>query len=154
MKPKWKPSVTAAEGARVFLPQLADKYFNAGRKAADKTRSTKALHQFRIATKRFRYSLELFQPVFGASLDRRLDALRKLQRSLGKLNDYRAILKLVADDETLQAQLEKAIKRQLKEFRRRWKTFDSHGQLKSWKTYLAGARAPSSPASRRRPAAP
>jgi hypothetical protein len=83
-----------------------------------------------------------------------LDVLRKLQRSLGKLNDYRAILKLVGDDEALRAQLEKAIQRQLKEFRRRWKEFDSRGQLKSWKAYLAGARAPSSPASRGRPTAP
>jgi CHAD domain-containing protein len=144
MKPKWKQSLNTSRNARAVLPKLVDKYFQAGRKAAGATGSAKALHQFRIATKRFRYSLELFRPVYGASLERRLKALRELQQSLGQINDYRTILKFVPNDEALQAKLQNAIKRKSKEFRARWKVFDLGPQLKNWKAYLAGAPSRSS----------
>jgi len=144
MKPKWKSSRSLRENVRAVLPKLADEYFREGRKAADVKQSAKARHQFRIATKHFRYSLELFRPVYGASLDRRLKALRELQQSLGQMNDYRTILRFVNDDDTIRAKLEKRIKAKSKEFRRLWKAFDSRGQHKNWQAYLAGAPSRSS----------
>ncbi|MBZ5609681.1 MAG: CHAD domain-containing protein [Acidobacteriia bacterium] len=136
---KWNRSQSAAANARRLLPKLAEKYFEAGRKAAGKKRSPKALHRFRIATKRFRYSLELFQPIYGPTLDRRLEAVRGLQQNLGALSDYQTIRTLLSDDQALDARLRKAIRRTTREFQEGWKTFDSTGQLQRWKTYLGRA---------------
>lgn len=149
---KWQPSLSADANAHRILPQLAADYFKAGRKAASKE-SPKALHRFRISTKRFRYALELFEPVYGPTLKKRLRALHKLQDSLGKISDYKSILELVDGDQSTAANLEKAMKRKTKEFRKEWKSFDSSGQLKDWKDYLAngtnGKRATKAPASPR-----
>jgi len=133
---KWKSSENAAQNARRVLPKLAKKYFEAGREAANGKRSSKALHRFRIVTKQFRYALELFRPVYGASLDRRLQALRELQNTLGKISDYQTILDMVPGDKQVAAKVESALKRKSKDFRREWKAFDSNGQLKQWTTYL------------------
>ncbi len=135
---KLKSSRNAAENARVLLPKLAEKYFKAGREAAaDQERSPKELHRFRLATKRFRYSLELFRPVYGSSMDRQLKSLRGLQNVLGKLSDYHSVQTLLASDKTLETKLEHATKRKLKEFRDLWAAFDSNGACERWKAYLA-----------------
>lgn len=121
------------------MPTLADKYFKAGRKAADGKRSPKELHRFRVETKQFRYALELFQAVYGPSLDRRLKSLRDLQDALGKVSDYHTIRQVLSTKGALDAKIAKAIKKNSKEFRSRWKDLDSDGQLKRWKSYLARA---------------
>ena len=53
------------------------------------------LHGFRLETKRFRYTLELFRPLYGPNLDRYLKALRELQGALGKVSDYQAIQRVL-----------------------------------------------------------
>ncbi len=122
------------------MPKLAEKYFEAGRKTADGKRSPKALHRFRIATKRFRYALELFRPIYGPNLDRRLKSLRALQDVLGKVSDYQTIRILLKGDKTVRKKLEQSLARKTKEFRKQWKAFDSSQQLRQWKTYLAHGR--------------
>jgi len=135
----WDTSESVAGNARRLLPKLAQNYFKAGRKAAGSKRSPKALHRFRIVTKRFRYALELFQPLYGPSLDRRLKAVRALQDVLGKISDHQTILDLLGDDEELSGKIKRALKRKSGDFRKQWRTFDSDGQLKQWKTYLSHA---------------
>jgi CHAD domain-containing protein len=139
MKAKWQASLNTAENARAVLPALAEKYFKSGRKAADGKRSPKELHRFRVATKRFRYALELFRPVYGPTLDRRLKALRELQDSLGKVSDYYTIRQVLSSEGALDARLARTIKKKAREFRSGWKALDSDGQLKHWKAYLARA---------------
>ncbi len=138
---KWKQAKTAGVNARRVLPALAEKYFDAGRKASDGKRSPKELHRFRIATKRFRYTLELFRPAYGTALDTRIDAVRGLQSVLGKLHDYHAISKMLRKQSPLQARLERSLKKKLKEFHEQWAAFDANGQLKRWKTFLAAGPA-------------
>lgn len=133
---KWKTSLSADDNARRVLPKLADEYFEAGRKAAGQ-QSSKALHRFRISTKRFRYALELFAPVYNAGLKRRLKALRSLQDALGKISDYQSILDLLDGDQATMTKIEHAMKRKTRDFRREWKAFDSSGQLEDWKAYLS-----------------
>jgi len=139
---KWKPSRNAAENARINLPKLAGKYFRAGRAAADDQIKPKELHKFRIATKRFRYSLELFRPIYGVTLDRHIKLLRGIQDALGKVSDYQTIQEMIAGDKQLKSHLEKAQRKRAQEFRAAWKKFDSNGQLKRWKAYLARAQRP------------
>ena len=137
---KLKSSRSAAGNAQVLLPKLAQKYFKAGRKAADGKRSPKQLHGFRLITKQFRYSLELFRPVYGPSMDLRLAALRGLQHVLGKLSDYRSARELLGSDKSLDSKIEHAMNEQLKEFHKEWMKFDTEGELKRWKAYLARSR--------------
>ena len=138
---KWKPAKTARANAKKLLPKLVDEYFESGRKAVEGKKSPKALHRFRLITKKFRYSLELFRPIYGPSLDRRLETLRELQNVLGKVSDYAAIRKLLIDDHALAAKARRALHRTSDEFRERWQSFDRTGQLRDWKLYLARAGA-------------
>lgn len=135
---KLKPSESAAENARTVLPKMARKYFEAGREAIAGKRLPEELHGFRLKTKRFRYTLELFRPLYGPNLDRYLKALRELQGALGKVSDYQAIERVLSSDRELKKQIEHALKGKLKDFRQGWRIFDSDGQLKRWRTYLAG----------------
>jgi CHAD domain-containing protein len=133
---KLKTTRNAAENARILLPKLAEKYFKAGRKAAEGDASPKKLHGFRLATKQFRYSLELFRPLYGAKLDRKLGTLSELQSVLGQLSDYRSARALLEGDKKLEGKLDRATKKKLKESREQWAAFDTEGQLHRWKAYL------------------
>jgi CHAD domain-containing protein len=148
---KWRAFHTASVNARTVLPGMAEKYFEAGRKAADRKRSPGSLHRFRIETKRFRYSLEMFRPVYGPTLDRYLKALRGLQDALGKVSDCQTVLEMLKGDAALERKLERSLKKTSKEFRREWTRFDAQGQLKQWKSYLARDRSRSETRSVSRP---
>src|SRR5260370_37632752 len=137
---KWNPSGTAAETAKAALPKLAQKYFKAGRKAANGKRSAKQLHRFRIATKEFRYSLELFRPVYGQSLKRHIGGLRDLQSILGKLNDHHTLKPFFKGDKKLKAILDDAMEKHLTQFHEQGKKFDKDGEVKRWKAYFGRAR--------------
>lgn len=147
---KWKTSENAAMNARRVLPRLAQDYFEAGRKVAEEKRSAKALHRFRIATKRFRYALELFQPLYGPSLGRRLKAVHGIQDVLGKISDQHTILDLLADDKEIGTKVKSALKRSSRDFRKQWQAFDSDGQLEQWKNCLARGPRPS-PGGKKKP---
>ena len=140
---KWKPTRSAIADAGSTLPKLVDKYVKAGRKATDGKRSPEELHQFRVKTKRFRYTLEMFRPLYGASLDKELDPIRELQSALGKLHDYHIIATLLAGDQAAEAKLRRLTKKKLKEFHQRWEDFDSKKHIKRWKELLAGRDAKS-----------
>jgi len=136
----WNPSQDAAQNARTKLPKRVEKYFKAGREVVRGKNTPKELHRFRVATKRFRYTLELFRPVYGPSLDRQLSALRNLQDVLGQLSDHHTIQTLTIGDKPLQAMLDSASEGHLERFHRAWKEFDSDGRLQRWKAYFAGGR--------------
>ena len=133
---KWKPAGTAAETAKAGLPRMAQRYFEAGREAADGKRSAGQLHKFRIVTKKFRYTLELFEPVYGPSLERHIDRLRELQNILGKLNDHHTLKPLLKGDKAVMAQLDEAMVKHLAQFHEKWKAFDASGELNRWKAYF------------------
>jgi CHAD domain-containing protein len=147
---KWKPAHSVIENARSVLPKLVKKYFEDGRKAADGKRSPDELHQFRIKTKRFRYTLELFLPAYGTRLDQELEPVRELQKVLGKLHDYHIIEQMLEGHKTLQTNLERRAKKKLKEFLEQWTTFDSNGALKRWTKLLAAGLAKSGAAHSKR----
>ena len=133
---KLDPSQGAAENARTLLPKMARRYFEAGRTAIDQKTPPGKLHAFRLETKRFRYTLELFRPLYGPTLERYLNKLRELQGALGKVSDYQAIQRVLAGDRKLKSDIEHALRGKLKGLRQTWRAFDSDGQLKRWRTYL------------------
>ncbi|MBI3693877.1 MAG: CHAD domain-containing protein [Acidobacteria bacterium] len=84
----WARARTGAAIASPDLAGLLTDYMEAGADLLDGQPSAKALHKFRLATKRVRYTLELFRPCCGPGLEQRLQVLRRIQQYLGEINDY------------------------------------------------------------------
>ena len=142
---RWDASKPVAGNARQKLPELARQFFAAGRAAATLDSSPKALHHFRLQTKRFRYILELFDDYYGPALERRIDALRDLQDLLGAINDCAATQDLLLNRDDLHASQRDRLLRNLKAtaarriaaFRRSWlKEFSNPAQERWWTEYL------------------
>lgn len=88
-------SEEVAQFARITLPREAKEYFKAGARAANKNHSLGRLHEFRLHGKSLRYSIELFEPLYGPHLDHLTKLLKRTQQLLGEMADARAGLKLV-----------------------------------------------------------
>jgi CHAD domain-containing protein len=53
------------------------------------------LHHLRIATKRLRYTLELFQEVLNQKVDFIIEELKKIQDELGEIHDHDVLIALL-----------------------------------------------------------
>jgi hypothetical protein len=60
--------------------------------------ATTDLHNLRIAAKRLRYTLELFNDVFGAEGKRQIERVKSVQESLGNLHDLDVRIALISDE--------------------------------------------------------
>ena len=83
------------------------------------------LHRLRLASKRVRYTLELFRPCYPPEFEDRLDALKKLQDWLGEVNDAVASDRLLRDALKRQPKVRKFLEDraadQAAKFIRQWK---------------------------------
>ena len=131
----------------MVLPKMARKYFEAGRKAIEGKRPPDELHGFRLETKRFRYTLELFRSCYGAGeFDARLEALKDVQTSLGDVNDAVATWQLLAKmmshsprRQALRKFLKERAANKADEFREHWtQQFDAPGRENWWTEFLGG----------------
>lgn len=140
-KPRWSEAATVEESVRDALPRMAEKWFRAGTAAMQPDVPWDDMHDFRLLTKRFRYTLEIFQPLYGPSLAGRIAQLRKLQTHLGEINDCITTRGLLPDDDGSDAvarELMLRADRKTAELRRFWgRTFEGPGPLAAWKSYLA-----------------
>jgi hypothetical protein len=84
---EWDPMAGAGENVRLSLPAAVTEFFALGRNAAAST-DPASLHAFRLASKRFRYTLELFRPLYGPGLDPKIEAVRRIQSVLGDRQDF------------------------------------------------------------------
>jgi hypothetical protein len=75
--PVWNARLGAAVNARRGLPPLVSAYFRAGREFLASRPSPAQLHELRLATKRLRYTLELFRRCYGPELERYLAELTR-----------------------------------------------------------------------------
>ncbi|MGH9672160.1 MAG: CHAD domain-containing protein [Bryobacteraceae bacterium] len=145
---------SASENARSILPRLVRRYFRYGRAVVRKKDSARNLHRLRLETKRCRYTLEIFAPVYGPSLAERIASLRRIQEYLGQVNDIESIEGFLHDGKSkppgsvapLIGRLDKESEKHARAFRQYWETtFDAPGQLERWIAYLGrfagGARA-------------
>jgi CHAD domain-containing protein len=141
-KPKlivWNAAEDIAENAARELPKAARAYFRQGRALFRKQSSTRTLHRFRIETKRFRYTLELFRPCYGPGLDRRLALLREMQTHLGEINDCAASTELLGKTHArFRAFLKHRMSAKISELHRFWdEIMDAAGQEHWWTDYLS-----------------
>jgi len=157
-------SEDAALAARTLLPPVAAEFFKAGRKTALKAGSAERLHAFRLAAKRFRYTLEIFRPFYGPVYEKRLEQVREIQSLLGKRQDCAvtaAMLRPLAEiDTTIAHVLSNVEIRGVKlegEFLEFWhQQFDAEGEELLWERYLSrrppAPRQPQAPVRKRVPA--
>jgi len=135
----WDASNSAEENAARRLPQLARAYFRAGQALFAAEATPESLHKFRLESKRFRYTLELFQPCYGPGLEERLAMLRNIQNLLGEINDCATTGKLVGQNQpSLSRFLERRMALKKRALRNYWfKVFAAEGQEARWTSYLS-----------------
>jgi CHAD domain-containing protein len=147
---EWKAGVGVAENAREFLPAMVGDFFAAGRALQTSEIRPKNLHAFRLTAKRFRYTLELFEPVYGPELPGRLDRLKKLQNLLGSINDCVESWTLVrrmrgTGKKSLRAAVIRLVEgraeTRVRKFLAYWADdFDRPGEEETWRRVLAEPR--------------
>jgi CHAD domain-containing protein len=144
-KIKWRKEDSAAENARRRLPKLARAYFAEVRKALEGRPQPEKMHALRLASKRFRYTLELFRPCYSVGLEQRIKALKQVQDLLGDCNDAVAsrprIEAVLGRDRAHRARMGKWLAslaaRKATQFERHWKEeFDAPGREQWWIGYL------------------
>jgi CHAD domain-containing protein len=128
-------SLPVEESAQRELCRLAKGFFREGSRAAGAHATAGELHEFRIAAKKLRYTLELFQGLYGPAAEEWLVRIRDVQSLLGSINDYRAVRSLVSDlngDPRIAAALRRKQHRKTEEFRRLWAATFSGGVARQW----------------------
>jgi CHAD domain-containing protein len=126
----------AAAVARHILPAMAEKYFRQGKKAAREGTSMEELHRFRIAAKRFRYSIDSFEPLYGKSLAGLIGQLKETQDLLGDIHDCAAARDLLRkkDGRKVRKALKKRQREKTEEFLKEWAgDFSNPAVLRKWK---------------------
>jgi CHAD domain-containing protein len=141
MKKKlWKNSRNLRENLCKRMPKLAKRYFAAGNAAMAVGTSWEDMHSFRLDTKRFRYTLEIFSDLYGPAMDSRIESLKKLQTYLGDVNDAivtGSLLEAVEHTEAIRAQLAAKAEALTEELRDYWRaTFAAPGAERRWTQYL------------------
>jgi CHAD domain-containing protein len=119
------------------LPRLATEFFAAGTVTAGADADYEQLHEFRLLAKRFRYTLELFEPVFGPDIARGVKALRGLQDKLGAVNDCITALGLIAADSDAVAAIEKLLAGRETALRGYWREHFDARQQAWWLDWLS-----------------
>jgi CHAD domain-containing protein len=138
----------AAEIACAILPKMTDDLFRAGAEAAKAGSTHHQMHRFRLMTKRVRYTLEAFDPVYGTSTAGIMDSLKGLQERLGNINDCTATLVMVARNRGASTAVGRLVRDRELEFRTYWKRHFEPKVKGQWKAIL-GEPGPERPRVRR-----
>lgn len=141
----WNQRLDAAANARRQLPPMVRAYFVQVRELLATNPPPAELHIMRLATKRVRYTLELFRPCYGPGLEIRLATLQRLQQVLGEINDCAAAERLIeglvpasAQRKRVQTFLRRRAAAKAVALRKEWRgTFDVRGREHWWLQYLA-----------------
>jgi CHAD domain-containing protein len=142
----WDGDKNVAENASEKLPELAREFLEAGRQVTAADTPLKAVHRFRLMTKRFRYTLELFRPCYGPGLEQRIEALQMLQQYLGDINDCAATEALVLErDDVGKAERDRLVRHlkhlaatRVAKFHRYWRgEFAPPNRQRWWTEYLS-----------------
>jgi CHAD domain-containing protein len=141
----WNPRLGASLNARRQLPPMMRDYFSQMRELLAADPPPAELHTMRLATKRVRYTLELFRPCYGPGLELRIATLQRLQQVLGEVNDCAAAERLIeglvpaSSARTLvRTFLRHRAAAKASELRHEWRQhFDAAGREHWWLHYLS-----------------
>ena len=107
--------------ARRLLSSMAAEFFKRGNGAADPDATPTQLHGFRIASKKFRYTMELFSKSYGSALNARIKRVKQLQTILGDVNDC-VTMKDILSGDVAGKRLDKRQRRKTAQFRKLWES--------------------------------
>jgi CHAD domain-containing protein len=128
------------EHLRRQLPKVTRRYFKEGREALAPGATWEAMHAFRLRTKRYRYTLETFRDFYGPGIEKRIEALRKIQTYLGDINDCivtTTMLESIPGTEDTRAKLAERAAEKTAKLREYWaENFDKPGGELLWTRYL------------------
>jgi CHAD domain-containing protein len=153
-----------AEVIQVVQPvvdKMSSDFLQFGKLAAKETTSAREVHRFRIACKKFRYTLEVVEPFYGSRLVPWMKHVKALQSVLGNVNDCETVRHMVSDwgaGKGLIAKLRRRQNRELNKFRKIWREtldageFPSVVPAKPPSRALSIARTPAAASRRRVPA--
>jgi CHAD domain-containing protein len=127
------------EYARRLLPALVEALFRGGREASRPESSHRQMHQFRLKTKRVRYTLELFETVYGGKTKPIMELLKGLQEKLGAINDCATTIEMVRQDRDAAGAVRRLAGQREAEFRNYWKKHFGPRELSQWKAVLRAA---------------
>jgi CHAD domain-containing protein len=130
---------SALEIAKGLLPPMIEDLFPAGRAAARAGSDHRAMHQFRLKTKRVRYTLEIFEPVYGPKTARIMKLLKGLQEKLGAINDCATTLEMIRRDREAATAVRLLAGQREAEFRTYWKKNFGAREKAQWKAVLSAA---------------
>ncbi len=105
------------------LQPMLREFLSRGKQAIRPKAALEKIHQFRIAAKRLRYTLELLGPIYGASLDGWIEQLKALQNVLGVISDcetVRAMIRREGGNRRIDASLRRRASRKLEKFGELW----------------------------------
>jgi CHAD domain-containing protein len=121
----------------VHLPALAGEFFRVGAEAAAKQGDYAALHRFRLQAKRFRYTLELFEPFYGRKAALILAGMRELQDRLGEINDCLTTLELVGRHPSAAWLVKELLAKRDQKFHDCWQTRFTKKRAAQWSKWLS-----------------
>lgn len=134
--------VPAVTMAKRLLPGMVAEHFHRGEAAVQKKMPAHKIHRFRIAAKNFRYTLDLFAPLYTGTLPLMIDRLKDVQTLLGDINDCVAARRIVKevtgrDNKTVRRQILSGLKdrqrKKTEEFREQYSAeFSSAVALQQW----------------------
>ena len=127
------------ENAATVLPRLAVEYFEAGAALFESDRKPEELHAFRLKTKHFRYTMELFEEHYGPKFGVLMERLKPVQDALGEINDATTTLAWLAEGDSADVMrfLLARIAEKTARFEKSWKTvFDKPGERERWVAVL------------------
>jgi CHAD domain-containing protein len=134
---KWRTALEAAlasgtsadtripveQTAHRILPRMAADFVERGKAASESKVSPEKLHAFRIASKKFRYTLELFAPLYGSALTGWLGSIKAIQTLLGDINDCVTVAQMLAGykgSDAAETWLKKRQRRKAEQFSKQW----------------------------------
>ena len=132
----WKLDESSEENLRRILPALAEEFFVAGAAAAVPGAALPDLHRFRLSSKRFRYTLELFDGFYATEVSRGATVLKGVQDRLGAINDCAVTMKLPSLDRRAVSAIGKLLGPRILEFREYWESEFRPPKLIWWKRWL------------------
>ena len=127
--------------ARKTLPAMAAEFFELGNRAGHTKASPKELQRFFNASGKFRYSLELFAPLYAPSLGPALEKIKTTQRMFGDIHDCETVRTMIADykgSAGIIAWLSKRQRKKIREFQAYWsESLGTESAILSWTDLLS-----------------
>jgi CHAD domain-containing protein len=133
----WNIDENSEDNLRRILPALAKEFFDAGANAAIPAATLPNLHRFRLNSKRFRYTLELFEEFYGAEMSRAATVLKGMQDRLGAINDCAVTMNLLSQDHRAVSAVGELLGPRIVEFLEYLESQFARAKLAWWKRWLS-----------------